>query len=136
VPRLGFCTPAPAAAQTLAAGGAALEVDLWRLEPAGGAADAAGQEVAWRTVGGGAGADGGALYVPAGEPHLRRATIGWRGWPPGTYVFRVRVAGAAPGAAGEAWFAVELRGPWRGPGAGAPDPSPRVPGVASPAPGG
>ena len=59
-------------------------------------------------------ADGGVPWRPAGwstgpEP----AHAG--GWPPGTYVFRVGLPGAGPGGADEAWFSVDLRGPWRGP---------------------
>ena len=48
--------------------------------------------------------DGGVL--PAGES-----------WQPGTYVFHVELPGAGSGGSYAAWFAIELRGPWRGPSA-------------------
>ena len=37
-------------------------------------------------------------------------------WPPGIYVFRVDALGSGPAGPGVAWFAIELRGPWTGPG--------------------
>jgi hypothetical protein len=63
--------------------------------------------------------DGAAPWRPAGwstGPTL--AEVG--GWPPGTYVFRVDLAGTEPGGGAEGWLAVELRGPWLGPDAAAP----------------
>jgi hypothetical protein len=123
--------------------------------------------VASRLVSGGSAADGGALYGPPGwltvggaagraaDPEGAWAARGrpglgsaqWQAddgqptpasWAPGTYVFRVSLAGSGPGGAGDAggtggsggggagtggaevaWFAIELRGPWVGPGASA-----------------
>jgi hypothetical protein len=37
-------------------------------------------------------------------------------WPPSIYVFRVDALGSGPAGPGVAWFAIELRGPWTGPG--------------------
>lgn len=127
--RLGFCAPAARAAE-----GATREMDveLWRLAPAGVDGDA--REVPRRLVAGGTVAAGGALYVPGG-PINRRDRTSEALWPPGTYVFRIRLAGAGPDDAGTSWFAVELRGPWPGPDrtsppspAPAPTPAPASPG--------
>jgi len=90
-------------------------------------------------VSGGTVAEGGALFGPPGGVAAGGRAPGpakWAAddgppaqasWRPGTYVFRVGLSGAGPAggdpsggdpAGGEAaWFAIELRGPWVGPGA-------------------
>lgn len=75
----------------------------------------------------GAGADPEAAWAAdGGEPRPAGWGAGPSGtggsWPPGRYVFRVRLPGAGPGGADEAWFAIELLGPWPSPAA-----SPTVP---------
>lgn len=132
VPRIGFCPPAAGSPgpNGLAT---ALEVDVWRLVPdvagAGGLAIVGLRVVADDTAGA-----GGMLLAPAAGKQAPATRVSW---PPATYVFRIRRPGAAPGGAGAAWFAVELRGPWRGPDARSPAPghagSPAP--AADPAPG-
>jgi len=102
---------------TLAEGGA-LFGPPGGLSVRGPAGQAADPEGAW-AVGG---------SVPGAARWATRAgRSAQASWPPGTYVFRVDPAGAGsagsgtPGSAapssGAAWFAIELRGPWVGPGA-------------------
>jgi len=93
-------------------------------------------------VSGGTVAEGGALFGPPGGVAAGRAPgpAKWAtddgrpaqaSWRPGTYVFRVGLSGGdssggdssgGDSSGGQAaWFAIELRGPWMGPGAsGAP----------------
>ncbi len=119
--RLGFCAPAAATAEAEAR---PFDVDLWRLEH--GSNDGDAREVPRRLVAGGTEGVGGALYAPGGRIDGRDPTAE-PAWPAGTYVFRVRLAAVGRAGPDEAWFAVELRGPWRG-----PDPASPVP-TASPA---
>jgi len=117
--------------------------------PGGGASEPPGiTEIEPIVVSGGA-ADRGVLYRPPGGP-VRAArdpenvwavggsrvprpaawsadedVRGVASWAPGTYVFRVALPGAGPAGSDEAWFAIELRGPWTGPGPSV-GPSPSV----------
>jgi hypothetical protein len=130
VPRMGFCPPA---ATVVAGRPRPAEVDVWRLVQDGAGIDeyaAVGRRVVAddRTA-------GGMLLAPAGPPASREPTRAARAsWPPGTYVFRVRLPGTAPDDVGGSWFAVELRGPWPGLDT-TPSPTPEpMPAPATPAP--
>lgn len=174
VPRIGFCAPtraagvpgagplvvaawrlergAAAAAATavsiapivasggdLSDGGAVFAPPAGSAEQLGAAHRGAGPgdpEAAWS-------ADGDLPWRPAGWSTGPVPASGGR-WPPGTYVFRVSLPGAGPDGADEAWFSVDLRGPWRGPDGAAREPGPpdlapgaeptSAPGPSAPAP--
>lgn len=129
VPRVGFCAPVAAALASGADPGERFAVRLWRIG-AGAASEEPG-EMPLVVVAGGTLADGGALYAAVAGPDRAGGQPG--SWPPGTYVFRVQLPGAGPGGDAAAWFAIELRGPWTGPG-GSPGGESPAPG-SSPAPG-
>jgi hypothetical protein len=73
----------------------------------GGAGQAPDPEDRWAAGGAAPGSAGWRAY--GGPPVLAS-------WPPGIYVFRVDALGSGPAGSGVAWFAIESRGPWTGPG--------------------
>jgi hypothetical protein len=75
----------------------------------GGAGQAPDPEDVWAADGA---APGSARWSAHGGPPVLAS------WPPGIYVFRVDALGSGPAGSGLAWFAIELRGPWTGPGEG------------------
>ncbi len=77
------------------------------LAMGGGAGQASDPEDAWAA---GGPVPGSARWRALGSQPVQAS------WPPGIYVFRVDALGSGPGGPGVAWFAIELRGPWTGPG--------------------
>jgi len=152
VPRIGFCAPTRAAgvpetgplavaAWRLERGTAAAAATAVSITPivASGGAISDGGAVFAPPAGSAERLGGERLGARLGDPEAAWSAEGaarWRpdgwstgpepahggGWPPGTYVFRVGLPGAGPGGADEAWFAVDLRGPWRGPDGATPAP--------------
>jgi hypothetical protein len=153
--RIGFCAPSLDA-------GARIRVRAWRVLPATPArGPAAAVEIAPVPVPGGTPTDHGILYeppasiVPGAPPSASPDPEGawsvdgglvprpaaWSpgaapaaaAWPAGAYVFHVVIGEAGSGRPDEAWFAIDLRGPWAGTAAGSPSASPpRGPTLATP----